>query len=136
MKKILIDIDYIIRDNKPIIRKWYKVNSNETQIEYDEDFEPYFYASSDDLLNDKIKLENLNIKRNGDIIKIKRIEIVNKKLAGKPSDVLKIITYLPSHVPIFRDEVLRLRMKAWESDFIFTTRYAIDKDLKFYGELK
>ena len=45
----ILDIDYTLVNEKPIIRIFGKTESGETICGFVEDFEPYFYTSGDNI---------------------------------------------------------------------------------------
>lgn len=130
---MIIDIDYIVENNKPIIRIWNLTNDG-IKLTIDDTFEPYFYAYNERLGLLKNKVENIKIKRKDSTISPTKIEFINKKIFGKEKEVLKIYTQLPSHVPIIRNYIKHNieDTQLFECDILFPTRYLICKGLKLY----
>jgi len=95
--KTLLDVDYVTKDGKAVIR-WFKKRDGEHVVEEDGSFEPYIYVTakeSIDVLADKVKkLEN-----------VVKVEKVKKTDNGVEVDVLKVTTQQPKDVPVLRDEI-------------------------------
>ena len=120
--KTLLDADYITRNERAVIRLFYKDKGIRTVKEID-DFEPYFYAVPDDIDELENEIKNLN-----KILGTERLEMtdLNKKVA-----VLKLILNHPKDVPEVREQVKNLEncKEIREADIPFTRRYIIDSGL-------
>jgi len=134
--KILLDIDYIIENNAPVIRLFYKiieVEKNEAckankRVVCITDFTPYFYAVPKEGLEEletEIKQQNLAA--------ITRTEKVKKIYKNAEIALLKIYVRLPSDVKDIRDAIRTLPgcEEIYEADIPFTERYCIDKGITF-----
>jgi len=126
----LLDADYIVIDNKPIVRLFCKTKTGKTVCVFSKEFRPYFYVYGD---NEKI-IDVLN-KRYAD--KIEKIERVEKFFSigytEKPVKMLKVFTKIPGDVPILRDELeekyKRIVKNVLEADILFKYRFMIDNNL-------
>jgi len=122
----LVDVDYITKDGKAIIRLWCKDDEGRSVIVFDHGFEPYFYVvgnastSIDEMMN-------INVERYDEVVRPKKIESVERKDFGKNVRAFKVIVEHPQHVPILRDGFGDLDVR--EADVLFAVRYIIDKDL-------
>ena len=126
---MILDTDYITEDGKPVIRIFKKENG-EFKIEYDRNFEPYFYA----LLKDDSAIEDvkkITASRRGTVVKVKRAEKVEKKFLGRPIEVWKLYFTHPQDVPAIRDKIREhpAVIDIYEYDIPFAKRYLIDKGL-------
>ncbi len=131
----LLDIDYIVEGEKPIIRLFGKTLDGRRVVVLDYDFEPYFYvlpteSAEINKLVEKIKKIRL-IDRKGREISPKRVEIVEKYHFRRKRKFVKIVAKVPQDVPKLRDAV-----KEWEEveneyeyDIPYIRRYLIDKGI-------
>jgi DNA polymerase I len=118
--KTLLDADYVTRDNKAVIRLFYKTDGART-IEEVTDFDPYFYAVPEGDIDDLIK-DLKNVPHVVRTVKKRMIYI------GKEIDVLQIIVQEPGNVPEIRSQVRELEHCGGvkEASIPFTERYIID----------
>ncbi|NJE86060.1 DNA polymerase [Thermococcus sp. CX2] len=126
---MILDVDYITEDGKPVIRI-FKKEKGEFKIEYDRDFEPYIYV----LLKDDSAIEEvkkITAERHGKVVKVKRAKKVKKKFLGRPVEVWKLYFEHPQDVPAIRDEIRKhpAVVDIYEYDIPFAKRYLIDKGL-------
>ena len=126
---MILDTDYITEGGRPVIRIFKKENG-EFKIEYDRNFEPYFYA----LLKDDSAIEEVKkiiAKRHGTVVKVKRAEKVKRKFLGRPIEVWKLYFTHPQDVPAIRDKIREhpAVIDIYEYDIPFAKRYLIDKGL-------
>lgn len=133
---ILLDCDYFIRNEKPVIRLWIKHEDGTVTVKEDDTFEPYFYAHSNDLDKLEDTILSMESKRGDNIIRVKRVERCRKKISGIESEVLRIVVYQPGHVPIFRDRLKAKNIDLFECDIVFTARFIIDHNLKPFQEIE
>ena len=126
---MILDTDYITEDGKPVIRVFKKENG-EFRIEYDRNFEPYFYA----LLEDDSAIEDvkkITAERHGSVVRVKRVEKVKKKFLARPVEVWKLYFNHPQDVPAIRGRIREhpAVVDIYEYDIPFAKRYLIDKGL-------
>ena len=134
---ILLDIDYITKDDKPVIRLFGKVKGKSNDIiALDDSFVPYLYimpnGDIDDCINDLKELESAGK------LKINVLEKVVKTDYQIPKEFIKLYLTHPQEVPQYRDDLWSLdSVKAFrEHDIPFYRRYLIDNDLIPMGELE
>ncbi|OYT34757.1 MAG: hypothetical protein B6U87_01570 [Candidatus Aenigmarchaeota archaeon ex4484_52] len=138
---IVIDCDYIIEDNKPIIRLFLKsIKSKKNYILYDDNFCPYFYAvpykhlTKDQLFLLKKKIELFEEENINEILKIKSVIEEEKFIGLEKRQVLKIKCFIPKHIPIIKsylekyEEIEFLR----EFDILYYKRYLINNNIKAF----
>lgn len=136
MKKIravLIDADYVTKGNRAVIRLTLK-RKRFFRL-YDENFEPYFYLQATDLEDAKKKLEAMTASIKGETIRVKRVERITRLLFSKETELLKVICFHPSHVPVLREQVREIGIP-YEHDIRFARRYIIDKRLTPFNILE
>ncbi|AAL80336.1 DNA polymerase [Pyrococcus furiosus DSM 3638] len=126
---MILDVDYITEEGKPVIRLFKKENGK-FKIEHDRTFRPYIYA----LLRDDSKIEEVKKitgERHGKIVRIVDVEKVEKKFLGKPITVWKLYLEHPQDVPTIREKVREhpAVVDIFEYDIPFAKRYLIDKGL-------
>lgn len=131
LRFFLIDADYDVVNNKPIIRLFGRTEKNESVIVEDRSFKPYFYIipkigpaiAKEKLLSLKLVDEDKNK------LEIESIEIVKKEIDGKDLDLLKIFAKIPGDVPKLKDALKSLDFVAGkrEFDILFYRRYLFDK---------
>jgi DNA polymerase I len=129
MELQILDCDYTVVNNKPIIRLFCKNIQGESVCVFYDKFLPYFYLhgeeSSYPKVIDEIKKRYPNLK----------IEIVEKTLPigyQPPVKVLKITGNDPSITPEIREYVKNFGTP-YEADVLFRYRFMADFDLKGMG---
>ena len=128
MKRIeglLLDVDYVTEYDRAVIRLFLK-SGDKVLVAKDRSFQPYFYA----IVKDEHNLES-TVNRIRSLERIVKVEIIRRKIFGKESKVLKIITKHPQDVPKVRNKVKLIPnvLEIREFDILFHRRYLIDKKL-------
>lgn len=123
MRIQIIDIDYFLKDNKPIIRIFGKRENGSSVICFYEGFRPYFYIE-----HSKEKINNL-LKNSP--YRIITTAIVKKKVGigyeTKPRNMVKITLENPKHVPNLKEFLTKHGVKnIYEADIMFKYRFMID----------
>ncbi|MBE6511916.1 MAG: DNA polymerase [Methanobrevibacter olleyae] len=135
---VLLDIDYITFEEKPVVRLFGKVKEDKSKdlIALDDSFVPYLYVlPSGDI---EKCLEDINeLKSNGDL-EFAEIEKVLKKDFQVPTEFIKISFNHPQEVPKYRDAIWQLDSvkQLREHDIPFYRRYLIDNALVPMAELE
>ncbi|MFH1721050.1 MAG: DNA-directed DNA polymerase [Candidatus Altiarchaeota archaeon] len=122
---VLLDADYIVKEDKPVIRLFYR-SPKERFIDYITDFKPYFYATpKGDASELKKEIEELKSSR------ITEVRIKEMTDYGKKANILEVFTKLPSDVASLREEVRHLPScnQVREADIPFSQRYIINSEL-------
>lgn len=130
-KMIILDIDYITHEERPVVRLFGKEKGDETKdiIALDSTFIPYFYVVPSQ--NISLTLDEINkLKDSGDL-DFEKIELVDKKDFQIPKKFIKISFKHPQEVPKYRDAIWGLDSvkELREHDIPFYRRYLIDNDL-------
>ncbi len=128
-KAMLLDIDYL-KEERSIIRLFFKTPKGKLVLT-DPSFEPYFYITVN--CDPKEAVKKL-MEREFNKVKIKRIEIVKRKLTPKdePIDVLKLFFNSTKELKDSREEIRAQEFVTHkrEYDIPFGKRYLIDRDLE------
>ena len=125
MKLQVIDTDYTMLNNKPVIRLFGKNNSGKTYCVFVNDFLPYFYLKTKN--TEKI-IEKLNKKFSSEVAKVEQVKkYLPIGFEGDKQDVLKIILRNPAKTPEIREE---LDGELYEADILFKYRFFTDKNVK------
>lgn len=123
IKIVLNDIDYVTRNDKPIIRLFgINPETEENVIAVDTTFKPYLYVLPYDF---DICLEDLREMGLDDL------EVETKIDIGTESEFIKVILTHPQEVPKLRDSIRDLPSvkQIREYDIPFYRRYLIDKQI-------
>ncbi len=122
---VLLDIDYITRGDKAVVRLFGREKSDgegNSIIVLDYGFKPYIYVDPHNLEQCHEQLDDL------DLVQIEKVEM---KDLGKDKEFLKVTFNHPQDVPKLRDKIRDLSQvkEIREHDIPFYRRYLIDKGL-------
>lgn len=132
-KAQIIDIDYFMDRDNPVIRLFCKAKNDKQIIAMVRDFRPYFYVipklgTEKELEN---KLKDLKFTDSGREIGVTDVKRERRRKDKEKIEVFKIFAQNPSDIPKIKNEV-----KKWEEvkgkrefDIPFYKRYLIDNDL-------
>lgn len=122
----ILDVDYVLVDEKPIIRLFGKEENGGTVCGFFEGFEPYFYVLG--------KNVEEHLKNETNIVKVEKVK---KSLPfgyrTEMSEVYKITIKNPAKTPELRDRLVSLGFRAFEADIPFKYRFMADFDLNGMG---
>lgn len=132
-KICILDVDYILEGETPVLRIWGKSREGKSVVVLDRSFEPYFYVepredmSLDDLKALSERIGNLEFEGN----RPTRVELEEKRYLGITRKVFSVGVQKPTDVPKFRD-----LLKDWgdvkeeyEYAVSFYKRYLVDRAL-------
>jgi len=126
---LVIDVDYVLEENKPVIRLFCKNDKRSTALVKDSTFKPYFYAMPKEGKSSKLKkkMENLNTKKIG--VKILKVEVVRRIWQGVKTNLIKITIDNPRRISDVRKIIKHWKEveDTYEYDIAFYKRYLIDK---------
>ncbi|WP_455645731.1 3'-5' exonuclease [Methanosphaera sp.] len=120
---VLNDIDYVSRDNKPVVRLFgVDSQTNENIIAFDATFKPYLYVLPRNLDECLVELRELDFDD---------LELETKIDIGVEKEFIKITLDHPQDVPKYRDDIRDLPSvkQIREYDIPFYRRYLIDKQI-------
>ncbi len=126
-RAIFLDTDYIFKNNKTYARLLIK-GKKTMRLLYA--YDPYFYA---DAIERKEEIIKLAISKNGEIIKVKRVEEVEKVLRGKKKKLLKIYCNKPSDVVVLRSVI---PFKCYEHGIHYAKRFMMDLNITPFAILE
>ncbi len=124
----IIDVDYILLEERPVVRIFGKTMSGETVCAFYENFYPYFYANGGDV--EEFLKDEPNIRK---------IEKVQKKLVmgyQDPREVYRIETQNPAKTPELREKLKNAGFTPYEADILFKYRFMNDFGLHGMGWVK
>ena len=122
MKVCLLDCDYVVDGNKPVIRIFGVTGDGKSFLGLFRGFKPYFYSrhGTQDARKEIEKLGG-----------VERCDIIEKELNGASQSFIKITCFLPSEVPQIREAVKSLQSvsEIFEYDILFYRRFMIDNSI-------
>ena len=128
---VLLDIDYITYEEKPVVRLFGKVKGENSHdlIALDDSFVPYLYVLPT-IDSDKC-IEDIKELKENEEIDFTEIEKVNKKDFQVPTEFIKLSFNHPQDVSKYRDKIWDLDSvkQLREHDIPFYRRYLIDNAL-------
>jgi DNA polymerase, archaea type len=139
----ILDCDYFMNGNKPILRLQGKNSDGKTVCAFYENFDPYFYIQP-------INTEEVTIRAIEEYLRkhfaavLKGIEVVKRFPAigyqSEKSDFIKVVLTDPSKVPMVRDSIesgeggiKRHVREIFEADILFKYRFMSDMGLTGLG---
>jgi DNA polymerase I len=123
MKKLvqILDVDYFVKDGRPIIRIFGKQENGQALCGFYEGFRPYFYTEKNDAT--ALKLKELRLEH----------EEVERKLPfgyrASTTPVYKVTVENPQDVPRLR-ATLEQCGRCYEADVLFKYRFMVDNGLR------
>lgn len=130
MKELLvIDADYIVKDDKSIVRLLCKDKKGKIIIFEDDKFQSYFYIHTNSTEYIVKKLKEYEF---GDAGKVNDAFVVEKILDGIKTKLVKVVVDNPRNVPKIRDVVKEWKdvKEQYEYAISFVYRYLLDKQIQ------
>ncbi len=121
----ILDVDYIMLNDKPVVRIFGKTASGETVCAFYEGYMPYFYARGKGVL-DLLKNEPLVVRTEG----VRRKFVFDNDEA---KEVIKITLRNPAKTPELREKLRMNGVKPYEADILFKYRFMNDVGLGGLG---
>ncbi len=130
MRFYLYDVSYEVVGKEPHILLWGINDDGERVVIRDKEFRPYFYvlpSNEAELSRLATEIKRMSLSKSP----ITNVEVVTKKLFGRPVNVLKVTTLIPESVREYREAIKKVGGVAdvLEADIRFSMRYMIDKGL-------
>ncbi|MEM1660243.1 MAG: DNA polymerase domain-containing protein [Candidatus Bathyarchaeia archaeon] len=121
----LLDINYEVKNHEPEIWLWGIDDLGRRILIIDKGFKSYFYAALENRVDPKEVIREIN---RGAFGFISEIEVVERKLMGKPVKALQIYCNDPELIPKYAKDIERIQgVKAcFEDDIRYSMRYLID----------
>jgi DNA polymerase I len=122
----LLDVDYFLNNNQPIIRLFGKTEDGQSVCVFYDRLEPYFYVEGD---HQQI-IEFL--KQEKEVKHVEEVDKINPIGFNKLQKFLKITTFNPAKVPEIRDRLMQQTFvrNTYETDIMFKYRFMIDNNIK------
>ena len=120
---VLLDMDYITRNGRPIIRLFGKISGeNKSIIALDKNFKPYIYILPHNIEECIAELNEFEFTE---------IEKVLKKESGEPKNFIKVYLKHPREMRKLERQLQKLKSveAVMEYDIPFSRRYLIDKGI-------
>jgi DNA polymerase I len=114
----ILDVDYILVNEKPIIRIFGKTINGESVCAFHEGYQPYFYAEGKGV--EKFLEKETQVIR---IEKVKRDVVMGYQA---PRDMFKIIVKNPAKTPEIRENMKANGFVPYEADILFKYRFMND----------
>ncbi len=121
----ILDVDYVLVDEKPIIRIFGKTEGGETVCGFYNDYLPYFYVDGQRVLE--------QLKKEPQIVDIKEVE---RKLVmdhNSTKRMYKVILQNPAKTPEIRERLKTGGVRLYEADILFKYRFLSDMNLRGMG---
>ncbi|MBU5536945.1 MAG: DNA polymerase domain-containing protein [Candidatus Aenigmatarchaeota archaeon] len=133
----LLDCDYIMLDNSPVIRLFGITNEGKSSCVFIKDYHPYFYVLPKKSIETNFE-EIVKKKFPGLVLKVEKVQkYLPIGYQKEKNNLVKITLTDPSRVPEVRDTLQKEKMidDAYEADILFKYRFMADKNisgLKWY----
>ena len=114
----VLDVDYVLVNEKPVIRAFGKDEKGDTVCGFYEGFQPYFYATGTGIED---KLEG-----NPQVVKIERVKRTLPIGYQEPSEVYKITLRNPAKTVEVRENLRAGGIVPYEADILFKYRWMND----------
>ncbi len=126
----LLDINYEVRDHQPEVWLWGIDEDGRRILIVDRGFPAYFYVVPVSGENPKAVAEKIR-QMSSSLPFITGVEVVDRKLFGKPLKVIKIYCQDPDLVSEYAKKISRLDSveKSLEDDIRYSMRYMIDNNI-------
>lgn len=114
----VLDVDYIMVGERPIIRIFGKDEGGKSVCVFYEGYQPYLYAEGEGV--EKV-LENDN-----NVVKMERVQRGRVMGFQEPKDIFRITTKNPAKTPEIREMLKSRGIKPYEADILFKYRFMND----------
>ncbi|MDD5337555.1 MAG: DNA polymerase domain-containing protein [Candidatus ainarchaeum sp.] len=116
-KAVFLDADYTYRDGRTYARLLVK-GKRVCRLLYP--YDPYFYT---DAMEKKDEIAKLAVRKGVDVASVKKVEVVEKIVAGEAKKMLKIYCNKPSDVVVLRDVI---PFRCYEHGIHYARRFMMD----------
>ncbi|KYH38509.1 MAG: DNA polymerase [Candidatus Bathyarchaeota archaeon B26-1] len=126
----LLDLNYEVKEGEPEIWLWGVNEEGSRILVIDRGFQPYFYLLLQEGVDPKTVLEGVEALRSR-LHPSTRMEVVERKLFGKPVKAIKIYCQDPDSIPQYANLLSKVEgVKCpLEDDIRYSMRYLIDNDV-------
>ncbi|MBM3303956.1 MAG: hypothetical protein FJY76_02575 [Candidatus Aenigmarchaeota archaeon] len=132
----IISADYVMegsgKDEKPAVRLWGRTRQGRSILVLDRGFQPYFYVHYEGNGNE-LRQKIMKLEVDGE--RPMAVELIERKILGRPAKLLKVVAQKPASVPKFRDLLKEWKdiREEYEYAIPFHKRYLIDRKLRPLG---
>jgi len=127
----VIDCDYILLANKPVVRLFGKDSEGKAVCAFFENYFPYFYVLPAAGKENELKLQ-IEEKFQQTLLNLETVEkLLPIGYQNAPTKVFKLTLRDPSQVPIVREDlkINRNVKEIFEADILFKNRFMIDHNI-------
>jgi DNA polymerase I len=127
----LIDCDYILVDNKPIVRLFGKTKDGKSVCGFYKNFLPYFYVLPKPGEEESV-IKFAKEKFNKNLVNIERVKkLLSIGYSEEKKELLKFTLNDPSQTPLVRDTLKQLAsvQEIFEADILFKYRFMADYNI-------
>ncbi len=114
----ILDVDYVLVDEKPVIRIFGKTEEGKVVCGFYDDFQPYFY------IDDKKAVDIVKTEPN-----VLGVSVSDRKFIDNEKTVYKVGTKNPAKTPEIREKLKGLGFTSYEADILFKYRFMNDSNL-------
>ena len=114
----ILDVDYVLVDEKPVMRIFGKTEEGKVVCGFYDEFQPYFY------IDDKKALDILKTDPN-----ILDVAVSERKFIDGDKQVYKVTTKNPGKTPEIREKLKSFGFTPYEADILFKYRFMNDLNL-------
>ncbi|MFA5076857.1 MAG: DNA-directed DNA polymerase [Candidatus Micrarchaeia archaeon] len=126
-KAIFLDADYVYRNGRTYARLLVK-GKRVCRLLYP--YDPYFYT---DAVEKKEDIAKLAVKKGPDLVSVKKVEVVEKIVAGEAKEMLKVYCNKPSDVVVLRDVI---PFRCFEHGIHYARRFMLDFNITPFAVLE
>jgi DNA polymerase I len=127
----LLDTDYFLNNNKPVIRLFGRTEDGNSACVFYDKFQPYFYITANTSKKTGKILDDLEqVKEIRDIEEVEKF--IPRGYQGKKTKLIKITLANPQDTPRVREKLLSLGIaeEVFEADIMFKYRFMVDNDIR------
>ncbi len=125
MRVQVLDADYIMNNNRPIVRLFGKKEDGSSVCLFYDGFYPYFYVRGD-----IEQIKGILKEYNGEVRAIEEVKAFpSMGFQPEPSTFYKITITTPSKTPEIRNKLESFGVRCYEADILFKYRFLIDFDI-------
>ncbi|MCD6590671.1 MAG: DNA polymerase elongation subunit [Candidatus Aenigmarchaeota archaeon] len=122
----VLDVDYALVNEKPIIRIFGRTEAGETVCVFYENFMPYFYVMGDNVED--------TLKNEGNVLAVEKVKrFMPIGYQTKMTELYRITLKNPARTPELRDRLILKGFKVFEADIPFKYRFMADHDVGGMG---
>ncbi|VVB98004.1 DNA polymerase [uncultured archaeon] len=126
-KAVFLDADYVYRNKRTYARLLVK-GKKTTRLYYA--YDPYFLC---DAVEKEADIAKIAVNKGGELVRVKRVEIVEKALRGENKKLLKVYCDKPADVVVLRQAI---PFKCYEHGIHYSRRFMLDFNIMPFSVLE